>query len=89
MFDFSSPELRVSANSILRCSGSNPAAPASQSVSNASLMKVAQKPRGNARFAATGHSNPRASPRLDSGTTRLTAGFSRAIVRRFGWVMPA
>ena len=35
MFDFSSPELRVLANSILRCSGSNPAAPASQSVSNA------------------------------------------------------
>jgi hypothetical protein len=45
MFDFSSPELRVLANSILRCSGSNPAAPASQSVSNASHMKVAQKPR--------------------------------------------
>jgi hypothetical protein len=33
-----------------KCKGSNPAAPASQSVSNASHMKVAQKPRGTARF---------------------------------------
>jgi hypothetical protein len=33
MFDFSSPELGVLANSILRCSGSNPAAPATQWVS--------------------------------------------------------
>jgi hypothetical protein len=33
-----------------KCRGSNPAAPASQSVSNASHMKVAQKPRGTARF---------------------------------------
>ena len=30
--------------------GSNPPAPASQSVSNASHMKVCQKPRGTARF---------------------------------------
>jgi hypothetical protein len=50
MFDFSRPELRVLANLILRCSGSNPAAPTSQSVSNASNMKVAQKPRRTARF---------------------------------------
>ena len=33
--DFSRPELRVLANSILTCSGSNPAAPTGQSVSNA------------------------------------------------------
>jgi hypothetical protein len=36
--------------SIPECRGSNPAAPASQSVSNASNMKLAQKPRGTARF---------------------------------------
>jgi hypothetical protein len=35
---------------ILECRCSNPAASASQSVSNASHMKVAQKPRGTARF---------------------------------------
>ena len=33
-----------------RCGSWNPAAPTSQSVSNASKMKVAQKPRGTARF---------------------------------------
>src|ERR1700704_17437 len=32
------------------CRDPSPAAPASQSVSNASHMKVAQKPRGTARF---------------------------------------
>ena len=32
------------------CRGSNPPASASESVSNASHMKVAQKPRGTARF---------------------------------------
>jgi hypothetical protein len=43
-------ELRVLAIPILECRCSNPAASASQSVSNASHMKVAQKPRGTARF---------------------------------------
>jgi hypothetical protein len=36
--------------SIPQCRGSNPAAPASQSVSNASHMKGRSKPRGTARF---------------------------------------
>jgi hypothetical protein len=44
------PGLRVLANSDSICRGSNPAAPTGQSVSNASHMKVAQKPRGTARF---------------------------------------
>jgi len=35
---------------ILICRGLNPTAPASQSVSNASHMEVAQQPRGTARF---------------------------------------
>ena len=43
------PGLRVLASSEI-CRGSNPAAPTGQSVSNASHMKVAQKPRGTARF---------------------------------------
>jgi hypothetical protein len=43
-------ELRVLAIPILECRCSNPAASASQSVSNASHMKVAQKSRGTARF---------------------------------------
>ena len=44
------PDLRSSAELISRCRGWNPAASTSQSVSNASHMKVAQKPRGTARF---------------------------------------
>jgi len=49
-FESCRPKLRVLAISILECRCSNPAASASQSVSNASHMKVAQKPRGTARF---------------------------------------
>ena len=41
---------RSPADLILKCEGSNPAAPTSQSVSNASNIKVAQKPRRTARF---------------------------------------
>ena len=48
------PDLRSSAELISRCRGSNPAASTSQSVSNASHMKVAQKPRGTARFRMSG-----------------------------------
>ena len=44
------PRLKSWRISIPKCRGSNPAAPTGQSVSNASHMKVAQKPRGTARF---------------------------------------
>jgi hypothetical protein len=47
---------------IPRCRGSNPAAPASQSVSNASHMKIAQKPRGTARFCLFSIISGRALP---------------------------
>jgi hypothetical protein len=49
-FESRSPRLESWRISIPECGGSNPAGPASQSVSNASHMKVGQNPRGTARF---------------------------------------
>jgi hypothetical protein len=49
-FESRSPRLESWRISIPKCGGSNPAASASQSVSNPSHMKVVQKPRCTARF---------------------------------------